>query len=214
MKKLICQIFILICYNTFSQGIGELAPEKELLKFPPNSLGCDIMFSEGGFGLGGFYRHAISSNLSYFLDFSISEAKDQNEMEYVDYWGNTTVLGKKNRVFILPLLAGLNYRLFSSELGDNFRPFISAAVGPSTIVTTPYEREFFNSFRMAQARYTTGGYIGLGANFGSDQKTLMGISLRYYVTHLFDQGVESLAGRYQKDLGGFYIILNIGSMYY
>ncbi len=213
MKKLIFIILTVFSFNAFSQGIGDIAPEKELIKFPPNSIGFDIMFSEGGFGLGGFYRHSMTNNLSYFLEFSISEAKDQNEMEYVNYWGNTTVYGKKNRVFVMPLLAGLSYRVFSSNLGDNFRPFISAALGPSTIVTTPYEREFFNSFRMAQARYTAGGYIGIGANFGSDQKALMGISFRYYVTHFFNQGVESLAGRFQKDLGGFYIVLNIGSMY-
>ena len=215
MKQLFMLAIILIPFVfANAQGIGELAPEKDPITFPPNAYGLDIMFGEGGFGMGTFYRHALSSDVTFFTDFSISEAKDENEFEYVDPWtGETQVAGKKNRVFLLPLNVGLQYRVFTSTLGDNLRPYINLAFGPSTVMTTPYEREFFNSFRMAQARYTVGGYFGIGANFGLDQKSVLGINLRYYITHFFDQGVESLAGRYQKDLGGFYITLNLGSMY-
>ncbi len=213
MKRI---LFLFICFFTlplFSQGIGEIAPEKELIKFPPNSYGLDIMFSEGGFGLGGFYRHTSSRDLTYFADFSISEAKDPKEFEFIDYWGNTTVYGKKNRLFLLPLYGGVQYRMFATEVGDNFRPYVTIAAGPSSVVSTPYDREFFNAFRKAQLSVTAGGYIGIGANFGLDQKSLMGISIRYYLIHFFNDGIESLEGSPEKNLGGFFITLNIGSMY-
>jgi hypothetical protein len=107
----------------------------------------------------------------------------------------------------------MQYRLFSESLGDNLRPYINIAAGPATVVTTPYDMEFFTAFKKAQAKYTAGGYIGIGANFGLEQKSTLGINLRYYVIHFFDEGVESLAGRFQKNLGGFYITLNLGILY-
>ncbi|HPO55699.1 MAG: hypothetical protein RBR95_02370 [Ignavibacteriaceae bacterium] len=214
MKKYIYILFCLLLISEVRlQGIGELAPEKESIDFPPHAWGVDIMFGEGGFGFGGFYRKDIGSDLTFFTDFSISEAKDEREFEYIDYWGNTYVRGKKNRIFIMPLNFGLQYRLFRKEIGDNLRPYINFGAGPSMVVTTPYEDEFFTSFKRAEGHFTAGAYVGVGANFGLDQSRLLGINIRYYVIRFFNEGVEGLEGSYLKNLGGFYVTLNIGSMY-
>ena len=197
----------------FPQSIGEIAPDREPLAFPDNAYGVDLMFGEGGFGLGGFYRNNLNNTLTFFTDMSISEAKDENEFEYIDYWGQTYTAGKKNRIFLIPFFAGLQNRFFANDLGDNFRPYLNFAAGPAMVVTTPYAREFFNSLKYAQANFTAGGYIGLGANFGIDQKHLAGINIRYYVIQFFNQGIESLEGKPKKTFGGFYITINIGSMY-
>ena len=45
------------------------------------------MFSEGGFGLGGFYRRQFSDKVTGFVDLSISEAKDDREIEYWHHLG-------------------------------------------------------------------------------------------------------------------------------
>jgi len=214
MKKYFLYLFLFIPFTFLSsQSIGKLADDPEPIEFPENAYGLDLLFSEGGFGLGGFYRSSLSNTLTFFTDFSISEAKDENEFEYVDYWGQTYTVGKKNRIYLVPLFAGLQYRLFANNLGDNFRPYINIAAGPSMAVTTPYDHEFFNSLKYAQAYYTAGGYIGIGANFGLDPKHLAGINIRYYVIQFFNQGIESLEGKPKKSFGGFYITLNIGSMY-
>ena len=215
MKKLfILAILLFPLFNASGQGIGEMAPEKDPINFPPRTLGIDIMFGEGGFGLGGFYRHLVAGDLTFFTDFSISSEKDQNEFDYIDpYTGESITYGKKNRVFLMPLFGGLQYRMFSSSLGDNLRPYINAALGPTMVMTTPYDKEFFSAFGKAQVLYTPGGYIGIGANFGLDTKNVVGINLRYYYIHFFNQGVESLEGRFLTDLGGFYITINLGSMY-
>ncbi|PIW98635.1 MAG: hypothetical protein COZ80_09585, partial [Ignavibacteria bacterium CG_4_8_14_3_um_filter_37_9] len=195
MKKYFLLAILFLPVNIlFPQTIGERAPDREPLVFPTNAYGADLMFGEGGFGLGGFYRNNLNSTLTLFTDMSISEAKDENEFEYVDYWGRSYTVGKKNRIFLLPFFAGLQSRLFANDLGDNFRPYINFAVGPTMVVTTPYEREFFNSLKYAQANYTFGGYIGFGANFGIDQKHLAGINIRYYVIQFFNHGIESLEG--------------------
>lgn len=110
IKALILILFLIPLCIINAQRIGELAPEKEPEIFPDNSWGADIMFGEGGFGLGVFFRKNYSQNITGFIDFSISESKDEREIEYVDWWGNLFVLNKVNRVFLLPVNAGVQYR--------------------------------------------------------------------------------------------------------
>ncbi len=214
MKTLILSAILLITFlNTNAQEIGELAPPKQPEVFPNNAFGMDLMFSEGGFGLGTFYRRQLNQTVTVFGDFSISEAKDEREFEYVDYYGQTFTAGKKNRVFLLPVNFGAQYRLFQNVIYDNLRPYINAGVGPTIVLTTPYEKEFFNAFGSAKAKIALGGYFGFGANFGLDKSSLVGINLRYYIVHMFDGGVESLKGRLRNDIGGIYLTINIGIMY-
>lgn len=216
MKKLLLSLCIAIpMFSLNAQGIGELAEEVEPKVFPDNSFGLDIMFSEGGIGMGLFYRRQLSQKLTVFSDFSISEAKDEQEIEYVEpyYPYQTITYGKKNRIFLLPLNFGMQYRLFENVLSDNLRPYFNFAVGPTMVVTTPYDREFFNAFGKAQSKFALGGYIGFGGNFGLDNSSLIGLNIRYYIIKLFDDGVESLYGKYKKDLGGVFLTINIGMMY-
>ncbi len=208
-------IILLLVPLTFlsAQKIGKIAPEKTPEKFPDHSWGIDLMFGEGGFGLGSFYRKSVSSGLTGFVDISFSESKDDKEVEYVTYYGDTYSPYKKNRVFLIPLTFGVQYRLFKSLISDNLRPFIAVGAGPSLAVTTPYEMEFFNSFKKAHAHYAVGGYVGFGAYFGLSKSNLVGLNMRYYYSHLFDEGVENMPGRFRKNIGSFFISIHIGMMY-
>lgn len=199
--------------NLNAQRIGKLAPEKEPEIYPNNAWGIDIMFGESGFGLGTFYRYQIADKWTAFADLSFAEAKDDREIEYIDYFGQTLVIGKKNRVFQLPLIFGLQYRLFKGDIADNLRPYLSAGAGPTLVITTPYEEEFFSAFGNAQSKFAFGSYVGFGANFGIDKSSLVGLSVRYFRVQFFDDGVESLFGRFKNNLSGFFISLNLGLMY-
>ncbi|MCX8009773.1 MAG: hypothetical protein N3A61_01345, partial [Ignavibacteria bacterium] len=174
-------------------------------------IGLNLMVSEGGFGLGLFYNRELFKSFNLFADFSFSEAKDEREFEYIDWFGRTIVVGKKNRVFLMPLVAGFQYRLFEEEITENFRPYLTAGLGPSFVYTTPFEREFFSSFKYGHMNYALGGYVGIGAYFGSDVNTFQGLNIRYYYIRFFTKGVESLEGRFNKSLGGIYLTLNFGT---
>lgn len=216
MKKIFISFIISIVVLTadnFGQRIGDFAPEKQSEVFPSNSWGLDIMFGEGGFGLGSFYRRSINNELNMFVDFSISESKDEREIEQIDYFGRIYVLGKKHRIFLMPLNFGISYRLFQNSLTDNFRPYLSLAAGPTMVAYNPYELEFFSAIGKSKAKFTTGGYIGFGADFGLDKKSLMGLNIRYYVIRFFSEGIESLEGRPKKNLDGFYFTIYLGAMF-
>ena len=197
----------------FAQEIGEIAPPKPPEIFPSNAWGFDLMIGESGFGVGGFYRKQLSTKFTLFADVSISEAKDEREVEYIDYYGQTFTIGKKNRVFQIPFNFGAQYRLFENELADNLRPYINVGVGPTIALTSPYAEEFFRAFSYAQTHYALGGYAGFGANFGLDKNNLIGLNVRYYYIEFLDEGVEILNGRFKDYIGGFYITLNFGFMY-
>lgn len=213
MKKTILLLIILSFSTIFAQKIGELAEAKPPEEFPPNSWGMDILIGDGGFGLGTFFRHAFTNKITGFIDFSISESKDDREFEYIDIYGQPFVIGKKNRVFILPLNVGVQYRLFAKELTENLRPYVNAGVGPNFIISTPYNEEFFKAFGNATMQYALGGYVGIGANFGLSKSNLVGLNVRYYYAKIFGEGVENLQNSFRTNISSIYITLNIGIMY-
>jgi hypothetical protein len=199
-----------------------------------NTWGLDILISTNGFGLGAFYRREFSPDVFGFVSFSVSEAKDSREVEQYDIYGNSIVPGKLNRFMVLPLMFGVQYRLFREDIVDTFRPYVNAAVGPTLIYMSPYvdlvpqpdstiainQVEFFHSLSRGTPHYTASAYIGFGANFGGEHSGVFGVNFRYYFTYLLGNGLPSLYDTYtglpagtKKDFGGFFITLNVGLGY-
>ncbi|TAK66150.1 MAG: hypothetical protein EPO24_01810 [Bacteroidetes bacterium] len=223
MNYIKCLVILLLWITvTTSSSIGQnlqvdstsTVPEVQPMPFN-NSWGADILVSTNGFGLGFFYRHEYSPELAGYIDFSISESKDDKEIELYDYYtGQSFVLGKVNRFLVMPLFAGVQYRLFREEIMDNFRPFVNAAAGPTMIYVFPYNEEYFTALGKGQPRYTVGGYLGFGAFFGSERSTLFGLNVRYYFVP-YGGGIESMRQgdgvAYKTDFGGLFISLSVGS---
>ena len=193
--------------------------------------GLDLLMSNNGFGLGLFYRSELSDDLSLMLNFAISDVKDDAEFEQYDYYGNSFIPGKKNRLLMIPVTASVQYRLFKDVIVDNFRPFINAGLGPTMIYVSPYAHptnyynsdgsyaytdpgkiDFFTSLKYGKMRYTLGGYIGAGAYFGMEKGTLTGLSVKYFLAP-FREGIEVMEGGYMKNFGGLFITITFGSMY-
>jgi hypothetical protein len=201
----------------------------------PNIWSLDVMLSNDGFGLGTIYRRSVTSDLSWFLSFSISESKDEREVEYYDpYYGVPVTPGKLNRFLVLPLMAGVQYRLFRDDIVDTFRPYINAGAGPTMVYMMPYvnliqqtdgsytseQVEYFKSLGKGQPHYTFGGFVGFGANFGTTRSNIFGVNFRYYFTYLPSGGLPSLydertgaVAATKENFGGFVISLNVGMAY-
>ena len=198
-----------------------------------NAWGVDVLISNGGFGLGGFYRREFSDEWYGFASLSVSESKDDREVEQFDIYGQSYIPGKLNRFLVIPLSLGIQYRLFKDEIIDNFRPYVNMGAGPTMIYVTPFtditftdagpqfqEVEFFKALGRGQPHYTLGAFVGFGANFGTEKSNLFGVNFRYYFTYLLDGGLPSLynlntglVAATKKDFGGFFITLNVGMAY-
>ena len=174
-----------------------------------NAMGVDFLISTNGFGMGTFFRHEYTDNISGFIDLSVSEAKDDDEREYIDYYGNRFTPGKTNRFLLLPVYFGIQQRMFDEDIVDNFRPFVTAAVGPTMIYVFPYNEEYFSALGKGRFKYTVGGYVGAGAYFGSERSSLLGLNIRYYYIP-YPGGIESLQNTQKTQFGGVYISLTFG----
>lgn len=179
-----------------------------------DALGLDVLFSNSGFGLGGFYHKVFSQKLSGFVNLGVTGTRKRDEFErYVQSEENPEqwelrVPDKVNRVYTLPLTVGLRYRLFEQVIVDNFRPYVNVGAGPSLILALPYDREFFTSFAHAQTYLTAGGFVGIGAEFGGN-KPMLGVNIRYFYIP-YTSGVESTMGDPITDFGGLFLTMNIG----
>jgi hypothetical protein len=201
----------------------------------PNSWGMNIMASDGGFGLGMFYRREFTPDLSWFTTISISESKDDREVEQFDpYTGLSFVPGKLNRFLVLPLVAGIEYRLFREDIMPTFRPYVNGGVGPTMVYEMPFVQlsypapgvvmanqiDFFKAIGSGHAHYTVGGYIGFGANFGSERGSVFGVNFRYYIIYLLKGSLPSTYDLYtgetvgtKREFGGVAITLTIGTTF-
>jgi outer membrane protein W len=193
--------------------------------------GIDLLLSNNGFGLGAFYRYEMTDELALMFNFAISDVKDDGETELYDNYGNSIIPNKINRLLLLPLTVSIQYRLFKNDIVDNFRPYITAGIGPTMVFVAPYAHpttyyssdssmsfidpgkiDFFTSLKYGRPRYTLGGFIGVGAFFGMETGTITGLSIKYFLAP-FPSGIEVMKNGYMKNFGGLFITLTFGGMF-
>ncbi|GIV54392.1 MAG: hypothetical protein KatS3mg039_0910 [Candidatus Kapaibacterium sp.] len=176
------------------------------------SGGIAVLFSQSGFGMGVFYQHWVTDLLWASLELGISGARNSSEIEslYDPISGRLLVPGKINRLFIFPLTIGIGHRLFDESLSESLRPFVSAGVGPTLVVSTPYEYEFFQSWSYARGYVRFGSFVGVGLLFGPQSKSDASFNIRYYYIPFGGNGLESIQGQPIRTFGGVFLTLAIG----
>lgn len=172
--------------------------------------GFNLLFSDNGVGAGFFVQWALDKNTQIFTNLYISGARNTDEIDYLYPDGSYRVPGKINRLFMFPLSLGIRKILFEDELSENFKPFISAGLGPSFIMSTPYEREFFNSFGYANFYTRFNFFVDLGAFFAITSKSRSGVNIRYYYIPFGGDGLESIEGKPIYNFGGIFLSLIFG----
>jgi outer membrane protein W len=167
-----------------------------------NSWGFSASISDFGFGAGMYYKHLLARNLSAGITLDIGGAKGPKE------FASESEL-KVNRIYVMPLILNLQYRVLADVLSEGLRPYLTAGAGPSFVMATDAQEDFFTSFGNPVFTTTFGGYFGFGANFGLDPKANFGASLRYYIIP-YDRGIESTRGRFLTDFNGVSLTVTYG----
>lgn len=104
-----------------------------------NGVGLDIMFNNYGFGIGAEFRRVLSPMREAYLSLGATGLRDVSEQTFTDFFfGQQIVPNKYQRGFSLPMLVGLRQRFFARQVGDNYRFYLSAGVGPVLAFTYPY----------------------------------------------------------------------------
>jgi len=120
------------------------------------------------------------------------------------------VPGKINRLFLIPFTFGFTKILFNNSIAGSFRPFTSVGAGPSLILSTPYEIEWFKAWSSHKSYLRFGGFIQIGAYFRAIGKSVSTIGLKYYYIPFGGKGLESIEDSPIKDFGGIFLTLDVG----
>jgi hypothetical protein len=208
MKKLI--IFIILAVTagyTLSQNQNEIKLKSQ--KEPATNWSLNLLFSDNGFGIGGAKHFQVSKDISFFTGIFFSGAKDSREFEQSDIWGNSITPFKENRLFLVPVInLGMQFRMFREDVSDNMRPYFNFGIAPTAIVYTPYVKSFFSSFKYARAKYTVGGFAGIGVDYLTNKTSALSFNIRYYYIGLFGDGVRSISINEKKQFGGVYFVFS------
>ena len=167
-----------------------------------NSWGFNASFSDYGFGAGLFLDHSFSQDFTVGLSAELGTAKGSREFDLVTQ-------DKVNRIFVIPIMASAEYRLFRFGLSDNLRPYATVGAGPVVALTTPAVLDFFPSFGSAVAKIIPGGYVGIGAKFGTDPKSNFGASLRYFIIP-YPGSVQSTTTQSLTNFSGLFLTVSYG----
>ena len=172
--------------------------------------GLAIALTNSGFGFGGYYVHAVGRNTSLIAEMQIGPGKDEREVKFFGYFGNSYIPDKANYFLMLPIQVGLQHRLFAETIEENFRPFVQAMAGPTFGWQYPYFRDCdgdgsydpavtcsdgssertydaFSAFFRGESAFGVGGMLAFGAHFGLNRKTTQGIRIGYGFHYFFDE---------------------------
>lgn len=201
-----------------------------------NGAGINLSFSTSGFGFGGFYEYKISEDVNLVMDFLMTGARNTDEFEVFDNsTGLLIVPNKLNRVFNFPISLGPNYYVFQDVLFDNFKPFLSAGIGFSTILVAPYSKyynennqifqeyiQFFDAFSEQISYLRPLFYFSIGADFGFNKKNISRIQIKYFSIPFGGEGIYSMVppsinpflnSQPITNFGGIFITLSVGTKF-
>jgi hypothetical protein len=174
-----------------------------------NNLGLGVVYSEKGYGITGAYFKSISNSSDMFVNFSITGISDTREFEYFDYWGNSYIPGKVNRVFLLPLNIGIQHYIFKDEIENDFKPLVNIGITPALVLSNPYDKSYFKAFGYFNAAFAFGGFAGVGMEYNQSKNLAFSLNLRYFYLPVIGSNVMSLKDKPMKDLGGIQLVFGV-----
>lgn len=195
-----------------------------------SGIGLNISLTNSGFGLGGYYQRAYSPTSSIIAEFSIGAVKDEREQRFFGFFGESFIPNKQNYLLVIPVQAGIQRRLFSETIQDNFRPYVQFTAGPTLGWVSPYyddqngnnireqgerTRDVIGALPRGKARLAMGGTIAFGANFGVSRRVAQGIRFGYTFNYFFDDValLEPSVKAPQRFFGTPTITLTFGRLY-
>ena len=179
---------------------------------PQNNWSVNLLFSDNGYGLGATLYRTINKDFSGFGSIFFSSAKDSREFDVTDIYGNTYTPDKVNRLFMIPLNFGIQCRLFSEDVTDNLRPYVNGGITPTAILYAPYNKSIIPSLGYLQAKYTVGGFVGVGMDYLTSRNSAVSANVRYYYIKLFGDGIQSLQDKPMNFFGGIYFVFSFNFM--
>ena len=204
-RLLVLAVCCITCLTARAQETGLPAQANEGANPYGSGVGLEILLTNNGFGLGGYYHRAISRSGSFMGALSLGAGKDEQELKFFRF-GTSFIPNKANYLLMMPVQAGFSYRLFQDTIEDNFRPFAQITAGPTLGWEYPYfddengnrsldddedTYDAFSALPKGAFRPGVGGTVAIGAHFGLSKRVTQGVRIGYAFTYFFE-GIQLL----------------------
>lgn len=207
MKQIAVISFLILIFNPI-----KILSQESSINFktePRNNWGLNFNYNESGFGVAGMYSFPVSKSTDIQANILVSGVSDPREFKDFDPFGNSWIMNKVNRVYMVPLSIGVQHYLFADDLEGNIKPLVTAGISPALIVTTPYDKSYFNAFSYAHASFAFGGFIGTGLEFRHNKNLGLSFNVKYYYLPVLGNEVKSITTNTIDDVGGLQLSFGV-----
>jgi hypothetical protein len=202
-------VFLLVTGFSYAEDSIKMKPIEFTKKKMRNRWNASFIYTDKGFGLGAKLFKPVSQNTDFEAGIMFAGVKDPQENEVYDYYGNSFVYGKINRVLEIPVSIGLQHYIFTEDLDDSFRPFLSIGASPTLVLMDPYYMDFFKALGYISTAFAFGPYAGIGLEYNESSNMSFCANLRYSYLPVLVNTVQSLKDKDIKDVGGIQIMLGV-----
>lgn len=165
-----------------------------------SGFGFNFLMNNFGFGVGGEMRQVIAPQTELTASFRLTALRDASEQTFTDFFfGQQIIPNKFQRAFGFPLMLGIRQRLFADVIQEDYRFFVSAAIGPAAALSYPYfddindngfREQFANFFEpvndvftgLSEGEWHLGGAgeFKIGLDIGSNFARLSSVEFGYF----------------------------------
>lgn len=207
---------MLLATSVYGQSSAD-AEADSLRNLYGTGAGFEVVVTNSGFGLGGYYLHAIDGTYSFLTEISLGSEKSEREVKFFGL-GQSFIPDKANYFIRVPLRIGIQKRMWQEYIEDNFRPYMQLSVGPTLGWMYPYfdddngneiydrdEKRYdgIGSILKGDFRFGFGGVIGIGAHFGENTRLTQGVRIAYSFNY-FLSPIQLLEAAEQIDPARFF----------
>jgi hypothetical protein len=142
-------------------------------------VGLGFAMAETGSGIGLLIAWPLLPD--YHVGFAIDGfmLRDSKQMDFYDAnYGVPYSINKQNNAYLFDMMLTVKKRLFRETISEELRPFFSAGVGPTYGMNFPESSSNLYP-KQDEYRWTMGGFIGAGADFGVKSSHMVTVRAQY-----------------------------------
>jgi|GEM_PF-1450361 len=184
-KLVLQQIFTLIVLFFIYHPVAaqNYSEEEETPYDTKRQVGLGFAMTETGTSFGLFIGWPLIPDYHFGFAFDAFLLRDSKELEFYDpYYGIPYSINKQNNVYLFDLMMSVKRRFFRVDISDDFRPFLSFAVGPVYGMNYPEANTNYSGYKKKnEFGWTFSGCVGAGIDFGVKSNRLISLRGQYRI---------------------------------
>lgn len=211
-------VFILLILSANVFGRNNITIDDSHAKYSGFSLTQVV----NGSGFGGYFEKFVGKTSRIGIEAIFIMNKGENDYPVYNYYlGQFVERNDKKRLNFLKLTGYYKKMLFTNQIANNFRPFLSAGAGPVIAFDPPNIPDFVERFKNIKVYYTYRGTFGCGVDFLYGPQTAISFYAGYeYIkfANNMDPDERKYSGEEgydngKKNFSGMVVGINIGKKF-